>query len=391
MSDAAAGPVPTAGPSASESGAQPTASWRVGSVAGVPIYIAKSWLVIAALVIYFFVPQVRDARPSDPASYAYLVAAAYAVLLLITVLIHEVAHAVVAVRARYQVRHIVVHLLGGHTIYDSANNRPGASALVAVSGPVANFALAGICQLAGPALPWETGRLLLHAATLANVFVGGFNLLPGLPLDGGYLVESVVWGATKSRNTGLIVAGWCGRVVTVVVLYWFLVRPAVAGEPLDLFSIAWVGMIVLFLWRGAGGAIRGGRTRGRLEGVQLSTLLRPVRLARHTDSVAALAPLLAEATVVVIGPDQHLLGIVDPAALTEIPQSQWEWATADAVAVRLPDPWVVHADPAGDVMPVAIALERSGAAAMVIIGPDGAPVGCVYGRDVMALTQGTPA
>jgi Zn-dependent protease len=391
MSDAAEGRAPTAGPSAAEESTEPDQAWRIGAIAGVPVYLAKSWLVIAALVIYMFAPQVRTVRPADPAISAYLVAAAYAVVLLITVLIHEVAHAVVAVRARYQVRHIVVHLLGGHTIYDSTNNRPGASALVAVSGPAANFALAGICHLAAPAVPWEIGELLLNAATLANVFVGGFNLLPGLPLDGGHLVESLVWGATKNRNTGRIVAGWFGRVVTLVVLYWFLIRPALAGEPLGLFSIVWVGMIALFLWRGAGAAIRGGQVRGRLESVQLSTLLRPIRLARHTDSIAAIAPWLGEATVVVIGADQHPLGIVDPAALAEIPRSDWESASADAVAVRLPDPWVVQADPAGDVVPVAIALERSGAAAVVVIGPDGEPAGCVYARDVVALTQGTRA
>ena len=97
-------------------------------------------------------------------------------------------------------------------------------------------------------------------------------------------------------------------------------------------------MIALFLWRGAGAAIRGGQVRGRLESVQLSTLLRPIRLARHTDSVAAIAPWLGEATVVVIGADQHPLGIVDPAALAGIPRSDGESASADAVAVRLPDP-----------------------------------------------------
>ena len=75
MSDAAEGRAPTAGPSAAEESTEPDQAWRIGAIAGVPVYLAKSWLVIAALVIYMFAPQVRTVRPADPAISAYLVAA----------------------------------------------------------------------------------------------------------------------------------------------------------------------------------------------------------------------------------------------------------------------------------------------------------------------------
>ena len=296
-------------------------------------------------VIYMFAPQVRTARPADPEISSHLVAAAYAIVLLITVLIHEVAHALVAVRARYQVRHIVVHLLGGHTIYDSTNNRPGASALVAVSGPAANFALAGICHLAAPAVPWEIGELLLNAATLANVFVGGSTFSrasrrrrPSGRVTGLGGDEEPQHRAHRGRLVRS--SGHRGRPLLVP-------RPPGPGRRPSR-PTASSGSGSSCSSSGAEPARQSGvgRSAAVRERAAPSTLLRPIRLARHTDSVAAIAPWLGEATVVVIGADQHPLGIVDP--------RPWPRSRPASGSQRPPTrlrsdsrPVVVQADPPG--------------------------------------------
>ncbi|HXR67799.1 MAG TPA: peptidase M50, partial [Dermatophilaceae bacterium] len=110
---------------------------RIATIGGVPVYIARSWPVIAVLIVATFGPQVALANP-DLGPRAYVVALAYALLLLASVLAHEAAHAVVATRARYRVNRVVADLMGGHTAYDTVTARPGASALVAVAGPAAN-------------------------------------------------------------------------------------------------------------------------------------------------------------------------------------------------------------------------------------------------------------
>src|SRR5674476_1432057 len=114
----------------------PAPGWRLATIGGVPVYIGRSWPIIALIIVTTFGPGIASSRPYLGLG-AYAVAAAYAVLLLVSVLAHEAAHAVVATRAGYSVHRVVADLWGGHTAYNSSNARPGASALVAIAGPAA--------------------------------------------------------------------------------------------------------------------------------------------------------------------------------------------------------------------------------------------------------------
>jgi len=96
--------------------------------------------------------------------------------------------------------------------------------------PAANALLALVGWLAAPHIDGDVTSLLVGAIWFTNAFVAGFNLLPGLPLDGGFLVDSLVWRITGKRESGLIAAGWCGRVVTVLVVMWFLGLPLLNGQ-----------------------------------------------------------------------------------------------------------------------------------------------------------------
>ena len=89
--------------------------------------------------------------------------------------------------------------------------------------------------------------LLGLALVWTNGFVALFNMLPGLPLDGGFLVDSLVWKVTGSREQGMIAAGWCGRAVTVAVLVWVVVVPLARGQQPSLFTIIWGGFIGAFI------------------------------------------------------------------------------------------------------------------------------------------------
>ena len=207
-----------------EDSTRPAPGLLLATIGGVPVYIGRSWPIIAVVIVATFGPDVARQRP-ELGLGAYAVALAYAVLLLVSVLAHEAAHAVVATRSGYRVNRVVADLWGGHTAYDSSTARPGASALVAIAGPAANALLALVGWLAIPDVPGDIPSLLVVAIVYTNAFVAAFNLLPGLPLDGGFLVDSLVWRITGNRESGLIAAGWCGRVVTVLVVLWFVGRP----------------------------------------------------------------------------------------------------------------------------------------------------------------------
>ena len=143
---------------------------------------------------------------------------------------HEVAHAVAARLLGFRVHRIVATLWGGHTAYDGTGTTPARSAVVAVGGPLANLALAALGAVATATLPWPASEFA-RSFTWLNLLLAGFNLLPGLPLDGGQLVQSLVWWLSGRRDLGLVVAGWCGRVLAVGVVLWYAARPAGRGQP----------------------------------------------------------------------------------------------------------------------------------------------------------------
>src|SRR5664279_1516980 len=213
-----------------------TPGWRLATIGGVPVYVGRSWPVIALILVYLYGPGLANDRP-DLGVGAYAVAVGYAVLLLISVFAHEASHAVVATRLGYRVNRVVADLWGGHTAYETSAARPGASALVAIAGPAANAALAVAGRLVMPADPLSVTSWLVGAFVWTNGFVAAFNLLPGLPLDGGFLVDSLVWKITGSHESGLIAAGWCGRAVTVLVVLWLVGLPLLNGQPPDLFNV----------------------------------------------------------------------------------------------------------------------------------------------------------
>ncbi len=376
-----------------ESSRRSASGLRLTTIGGVPVYIGRSWSFIAAIIVVTYGPQIARDRP-DLGSGAYAVALAYAGLLLVSVLAHEAAHAVVATRAGYRVNRVVADLWGGHTAYDSSDARPGASALVAIAGPGANAMLALLGWLALPHIDGDVLYLLVNALVLTNAFVAAFNLLPGLPLDGGFLVDSLVWRLTGSRESGLIAAGWCGRVVTVLVVLGFVGRPMLSGQPPDLFSLAWAFFIGAFLWVGATNAIRSGRGSRLLSGIRIDSVWRRAASLPTRASAAQALDLRTSGpggtAVVVEDESGNPIGLLEDDALRAIPELSRGSVPVTSVMVRQPDGWVVEATPDQSIATVVSAMQRLGIGAVPVRGPDGRIDGIVLAADLeAALSRGS--
>jgi Zn-dependent protease len=382
-------PEPTIPPS------QPSPGLKVATLGGVPIYIGRTWPVIAIIIIATFGPSISSSRP-DLGIRAYLVAAAFSVLLLLSVLAHEAAHAVVATRFGYRVNRVVADLWGGHTAYDTAQSRPGPSALVAVVGPAANGAIALAGWLLADRVPGGVPALLVGAVVWTNGFVALFNLLPGLPLDGGFLVDALVWRVTGNRDLGLIAAGWCGRVVTLLVLAWALLLPFLRGYPPSLFTVVWAGVIGAFLWGGATNAIRTGRARSALAGITIGSVWRrasslPVA-SSAADAWALRASGLGGTAVIGVGGDGTALGLVDDDALLGIPEDARPVTPVMAAVRQQPDGWVVDAEPDAAVTPVVETMQTLQVGAVPVRPRSGRIEGIVLAGDLeAALSRGTAA
>ena len=376
-----------------ESSRRSAAGLRLATIGGVPVYVGRSWAFIAVIIVVMYGPQIASNRP-DLGLGAYLVAMAYAGLLLLSVLAHEAAHAVVATRSGYRVNRVVADLWGGHTAYDSSTARPGASALVAIAGPGANAVLALAGWLALPHISGDIAYLLVNAMLFTNAFVAAFNLLPGLPLDGGFLVDSLVWRITGKRESGLIAAGWCGRVVTILVVLIFVGRPLLNGQPPDLFNLIWAFFIGAFLWVGATNAIRSGRGSRLLAGIRIDSVWRrAASLPPRASAAQALELRLSGpgGTAVVVEDDlRNPIGLLDDDALRAIPEQSRASVSVTSLMLRQPDGWVVEATPDQSIATVVGAMQRLGIGAVPVRGPGGRIEGIVLAGDLeAALSRGS--
>ncbi|MET0434356.1 MAG: site-2 protease family protein [Cellulomonas sp.] len=369
--------------------AERTRGWVVGRVAGTPVVLSPSSLLVVAVIALVFAPSVRYRAPGLGTGSTYVVALVVGLLLLLSVLVHELAHGLTARARGLQVREYALTLIGGHTAFHGRIT-PFTEGLVAVVGPIANLVLAGVFWLvAGVADPFGLAALVLYAAAYSNAFVGLFNLVPGLPLDGGMVLESIVWGATGDRRRGALVAGWVGRVFAVGFAAWVILLPMVRGGSPDLWAVAWAALVGAFLWSGASAAIQGARAGRAVDALHVGSVgTRAVGVpatAVLAQADAARGQSGADA-VVLLAPDGRPAAYVDPQAANAVPAADRAHVPLTAVAVTLPAGAVVDAALRGPELVQAVAaVSRFSPVAAAVT--DGQVVALVRSADVAAALR----
>ncbi|WP_422391947.1 site-2 protease family protein [Arthrobacter sp. N1] len=318
--------------------AEPSPGLSLGRIAGIPVVLAWSWFVITVFIVLVFGPRVTNAFPGIGAG-AYAVALGYALLLAASVLIHELSHALTARAFGWPTTRIVLNLWGGHTQFASFNASPGRSLLVALAGPAANFVLAGIgWGILQVMTPGSVTYLLATILVWANLLVAVFNVLPGLPLDGGRLVESAVWRATGSQEKGTVAAGWAGRVLVILLLAVVIGLPLLQGRWPDFTVIIIAVVMGAFLWMGATAAIENARMRLRLPAISAGRLQQRALGLPAGTTVLAARRLLREhpgAAVVITGATGIPEAVVDEGALLAVPEEVAGTTAVNATARRL--------------------------------------------------------
>jgi Zn-dependent protease len=308
----------------------------VGRVLSIPLYINASMLLLALLVTVVYGNYVR-AELGIAAPVSYLVGFGFVVCLLASVLLHELGHALTARHYGIGVRGITLELLGGWTEMDRDAPNPRVDGLISLAGPAVSLLLGGLGTLAALALPDRTviDQIAFQLAA-SNIIVAIFNVLPGLPLDGGRALRALVWALIKDRNRATEVAGWAGR--GLALLTGGVVFTLYRLNLITLFGLIFILLVVFTLWQGAGQSIRLARMTRRFPLVDLKTLARPVY------AVASGTPL-AEATrqagepgtpgnrvLAVADSAGRLVALVDAAAVGAVPVARRPWVSIDTVA-----------------------------------------------------------
>ncbi|GAA3279668.1 site-2 protease family protein [Paenarthrobacter aurescens] len=309
----------------------------LGKIAGVPVYLAYSWFVIAAITVVFYGPFIMDFIPGL-GNWAYLVGLAVALLLALSVLVHELAHALSAKVFDWPTEKIVINLWGGHTQFENFTASPGRSVVVALAGPASNFVVAAVMFAIDSVAQFKgVAGTLTDIVVMANLLIGIFNILPGMPLDGGRLVESAVWKATGSQDKGTIAAGWSGRIIVVALVIWFIVVPFLRGQWPDLMYTTVTVLVCGFLWMGASSSIHHAKLRSRLYLVSAAGLAEPAVGVPNSATVADVLDIspAGSPAVVICGPDGRPQGVVDFGATLAVPAASVMTTPVTAVAHAL--------------------------------------------------------
>jgi len=374
--------------------AEPQRPWydrplKLGSPGGIPVALSTSWVLISVGMIALFAPRLRSWLPGIGWGAAAGIALLYVLILAVSVLLHEVAHAVAARAVGWQGASIEITLWGGHTSFHEVHSTPGRSLLVSLVGPAVNLVLGGLGLLVQHTLdPLGVTGLLLWMGVWSNLAVGLFNLLPGLPLDGGRLVESAAWAATGSRAKGEVAAGWAGRVIVVIgvlgaIGYW-LARHSIP----DLLPVVVLVVVLLPLWTGAGQAIEHGSLRVYVEGLRVPELMVPAHMMPPHASVAdaEAAGLHAGAVILAREPGGGRLLRVMPEAAASVPEAAKAGTPVERAGVSADDAGVVGEDADGDTLVAAVAGSVSGT--VLVTDTTGRCIGAVRQEDVIAALQG---
>jgi len=345
------------------------------------VYISPYWFLIAAVFVLLYGNSAALAASSG---VRYVVAAAFVVLLWVSVLVHELSHSLVARGFGLPVRRILLYPLGGYSEIEQEPPTPGKEFLVSAAGPVLSLALAaagyGIIEVVHP--HGLTG-LVIQQLVWANLLVGLFNLLPGLPLDGGRMLRAGVWKLTHKPTTATVAAAWAGRALAVLVLVLPPTLLALAGDQVQIFDVIWFGVIAAFMWTGATQSLRATRVRQRLPGLQARSLARraiPIPATLPLAEAIRRADVAGARAVVIVDHDDKPIAIVNENAVMATPPQRRPWIDAGSLARTIDPGMILPADLSG--MALLDAVRRSPATEYLLVEPSGQVYGVLAASDL---------
>ena len=312
---------------------------RIGRIAGVSISLHVSWLVIVAWLTYAFAElQFPLEFPTWSPELRWGAAVATALLFVLSVLGHELSHALVARRFGVQVTGITLFVFGGATAMESEPRRPGEEAWIVAAGPLASLLIGGLLWLVQlPLDPAGAGGIIGWLAFI-NVLLGAFNLVPGFPMDGGRLLRALLWRVRGDRYAATRSAATIGQFVA----YGLIAVGVLLALNEALLSGIWLGLIGWFLANAAESEVRQMGVERTLHGVRVRDIMEadPPSVSPN-ESVSELINermLRGEhRTFLVRHDDGGLAGLVTLSDVRRVPREQWDAARVTDIMTRFAD------------------------------------------------------
>ena len=301
-------------------------SFRIGNIAGIDIDINVSWIIILVLLTVSLAtgwfPQLY---PGWSTATYWLIAFLSSLLLFVSVLLHELAHSLVARRRGLPVTSITLFIFGGVSNIEREPTSPGIEFQMAVVGPLTSLLIGVICFLLQLPLQGSNSPLegILFYLAVTNILLGVFNLIPGFPLDGGRVLHSIVWRLTGSMRQAMRVASLTGQFIAYLFILlgiWIFF----AGSILDGLWLGFIGWFLLSAAQSANAqvmltSVLRGVTVGEVMNPKPTTVAANISLQQLVDAYFLPGGL----RYALVMQTDHLVGLMTLSDIRHIPREQW--------------------------------------------------------------------
>jgi len=352
--------------------------WQLLKIRGIPLRIHPSWFVILGLATVAFQQQYSQQLSSSGSGIElWGLGLLTALLLFVSVLLHELGHSLVAIQQGVQVRSITLFLLGGVASVERECPTAMGSLMVAAAGPLVNLVLAALLLASGHSVAHASPLLgaMVNELGGLNLILALFNLLPGLPLDGGLILKALVWQWSGSQRKGIQVATATGRFLSLLAIglgVVLLLRGASVGG-LWLMLLGWFGL---------------GAARNQTQLLALQSVLRQLKVKdaaqrrfRVLEADANLKQLsrlrLSDgeglADWLLVTRQGRWLGFITDAPLQQLPVQRWEEERVGDHLQPLEQLPQISAD--APLWQAVLRLDQPDTQRLLVLGPAGLPSG----------------
>ncbi|WAL60441.1 site-2 protease family protein [Thermocoleostomius sinensis] len=356
--------------------------WRIGALFGIPLLLDSSWFIILGLITFLY--GARWQQEDWGADWGWIAGFAAALLLFVSVLLHELGHSLVAKAQGIQVNSITLFVFGGIASIDRESKTPGQAFQVAIAGPAVSLALAIVLFGVSRSLPLSPPvREVVDLLWGINLVLALFNMIPGLPLDGGQVLKALIWKVTGNRLQGI---RWAARVGQL--LGWTAIILGVTAYLTSFsFGALWLALIG---WFGVRNATAYGQVTDLQEALlQLTASDAMTREFRVLDANLTLRQfaddyLLSEtshSTVYYAASNGRYRGLVGAEDLHHVERSLWETQTLQTIVHPLSDiPSVSESTALTEVVNV---METQEIRRVTVLSPAGAVAGVIDRGDIV--------
>ena len=366
-------------------------SIRVGSLFGIPFYINPTWFLVLGLVTWSYGEGLAAQFPYLPGASPFLLGLVTALLLFSSVLAHELGHSFVAIKQGIKVDSITLFIFGGLASLEKESETPAAAFWVAIAGPAVSLVLFGILTTLGFAAHL-TGPVAAITAVLAgiNLSLGLFNLIPGLPLDGGNILKAIVWKVTGNQYKGVKIASIVGQGFGWVAIASGLLPIVLNGS----FDNVWNLLIGSFLLQNAGKSAQYARVQERLTGLTVADAVTPNSPMIHED--ITLREFVDQRTLtgsnwqkfLVTNESGHLVGELALDALKDVRSDRWAHTAVSEIMQSIEPSTIIISD--RPLLQAIEQLESKKVTTLSVTNHDGVLLGLLEKASVINLIHRQP-